>query len=58
MKKVLIALCLATFALSAPMAMAADVLCCKAGKLVPTAKTQADCTKAGGKVVKDAKECK
>ncbi len=57
MKKVLIALCLATFALSAPMAMAADVICCKDGKAAP-AKTADDCTKGGGKVVKDAKECK
>ncbi len=57
MKKVLIALCLATFALSAPLAMAADVLCCKAGKAAK-AKTADECTKGGGKVVKDAKECK
>jgi hypothetical protein len=31
--------------------------CCNNGKLTQVG-TEADCTKAGGKVVKDAKDCK
>lgn len=69
MKKVLYMLTLAAFLLSAPLAMAAgettgtapkmgtSVNCCVNGKCQQV-KAEADCAKAGGKVVKDCKDCK
>jgi hypothetical protein len=56
MKKILVAISLAAFVMSGSMALAA-VKCCK-DKKCADAKTDADCTKGGGKVVKDCKECK
>ena len=70
MKTFLVVLTLVAFALAAPLAMAADqpapmgggekgkiVNCCDKGKCSEV-KSEADCTKAGGKVVKDCKDCK
>jgi len=70
MKTFLVVLTLVAFALAAPLAMAADkpaamgggekaqiINCCNKGKCAQV-KTEADCTKAGGKVVKDCKDCK
>ncbi len=58
MKKILVAISLAAFVLSAPLAMAADVKCCKDGKCQKGMKTAEDCTKAGGTVVKNCtKDC-
>lgn len=68
MKTLLVVLTLAAFALAAPLAMAADqpgkpgakpmvINCCKSGKCSQV-KAEADCTKGGGKVVKDCKACK
>lgn len=68
MKKVLYMLTLAAFLISAPLAMAAgetgtapkmgtSVNCCVKGKCQQV-KSEADCAKAGGKVVKDCKDCK
>ena len=56
MKRILVAISLAAFVLSAPLAMAADVNCCKDGKCA--SKSAADCKKEKGKVVKDCKDCK
>jgi hypothetical protein len=71
MKSLLVVLTLVAFALAAPLAMAADqpapakpgaektmvINCCKDGKCSQV-KAEADCAKAGGKVVKDCKDCK
>lgn len=71
MKTFLVVLTLVAFALAAPLAMAADqpapakaagekgqiINCCDKGKCSQV-KSEADCTKAGGKVVKDCKDCK
>lgn len=59
MKKILVAMSLAAFVLSAPLAMAAEmkVDCCKDKKCSKVA-DKAACDKEGGKVVKDCKECK
>jgi hypothetical protein len=73
MKKFLIMLTLAAFALGAPLAMAqtdtagspkatADqpaktINCCVKGECKKVG-SEADCAKDGGKVVKDCKECK
>jgi hypothetical protein len=67
MKKVLYMLTLAAFLLSAPLAMALEkasppqmatsVNCCVKGKCQQV-KGEADCAKAGGKIVKDCKDCK
>jgi len=74
MKKVLVLLALAAFIIYVPLALAADqpgmgapakagsdpaksINCCVKGKC-DQVKSEADCTKAGGKVVKDCKECK
>jgi len=71
MKTLLVVLTLVAFALAAPLAMAADqpagpakpgekpmvINCCKDGKCSQV-KAEADCTKGGGKVVKDCKDCK
>ncbi len=71
MKTLLVVLTLAAFALAAPLAMAQGqtpaakpgaekpgvINCCKDGKCAQV-KAEADCTKAGGKVVKDCKDCK
>ncbi len=71
MKTLLILLTLAVFAISVPLAVMAQdkpaapapgekkpsVNCCIKGKCTQVG-TEADCTKGGGKVVKDCKECK
>ncbi len=58
MKKILVAISLAAFVLSAPMAMAAGkVDCCKDKKCSKAADGMA-CTKGGGTVVKSCKDCK
>lgn len=68
MKKVLYMLTLAAFLFAAPLAMAAGetgaapkmgttINCCVKGKC-QSVKGVADCTKAGGKIVKDCKDCK
>ncbi len=52
MKKTLIVLCLATFALSAPMALAwKGVYCCRDGKISQAKST--DCEKLGGKILRE-----
>jgi hypothetical protein len=72
MKKLLVLLTLAAFMFSVPLAMAAGetpgaakagdkpavkVNCCIKGKCSQVG-SEADCTKAMGKVVKDCKDCK
>jgi anti-sigma-K factor RskA len=70
MKTLLVVLTLVAFALAAPLAMAQGqapaakpgekpmvINCCKDGKCSQV-KAEADCTKGGGKVVKDCKDCK
>jgi hypothetical protein len=70
MRTFLVVLTLVAFAMAAPLAFAADqtlplagaekgkvINCCNQGKCSQV-KSEADCTKAGGKVVKDCKECK
>jgi hypothetical protein len=73
MKKILVVLMLAVFALSAPMVMAQgdqpgapkasgekevkSVNCCIKGQCKQV-KGEADCTKDGGKIVKECKDCK
>lgn len=71
MRRFLVVLTLVAFAMAAPLAMAADqtaapltggekskvINCCNQGKCSQV-KSDADCTKAGGKVVKDCKDCK
>ena len=56
MKKFLILFAVLAFVSAGPVAMAAKkVNCCVAGKIQKV--TKAECTKAGGKVVKSAKQC-
>ncbi len=70
MKRFFVLLTLAAFMLAVPLAMASDqpaagktgadkpgVNCCIKGKC-DKSPSEADCTKTGGKVVKDCKECK
>ncbi|MBM3300088.1 MAG: hypothetical protein FJY85_09045 [Deltaproteobacteria bacterium] len=73
MKQVILLLALVAFAVSATMVMATDkpgapgsgpeakpaqtINCCAKGECKQVG-SDADCTKAGGKVVKDCKECK
>ena len=71
MKKVIMLLTLAAFVFAVPFAMAADqptmpkaagadqpsINCCAKGKCNKAA-SEAECTKEGGKVVKDCKDCK
>ncbi|MFH1117154.1 MAG: hypothetical protein V1792_24815 [Pseudomonadota bacterium] len=62
MKKFFVVLALLAFACAAPFAMAADkkaekkLNCCVKGKVEKL--TKAECTTAGGAVVKSAKQCK
>jgi hypothetical protein len=70
MKRVVIFLTLAAFIIAVPLAMAQGspekpisgspdkgISCCVKGKCEQV-KAEADCTKLGGKVVKDCKDCK
>ncbi len=70
MKKFFILLTLAAFMIAAPFAFAADqagpakttadqpgINCCSKGKCGKMG-SEADCTKEGGKVVKECKDCK
>ena len=58
MKKFLIVLSLMAFVAAGSLAFAAEKpgMCCVKGKIEKL--TKADCKKAGGKIVKNAKACK